>query len=419
MAAAGAFAAWRAALFGRRVKGRGRPLLFRPKLFLPLALAPYLIGFAAAVLVVFVVDPYDIRPWGLRPVIADHVYPDDEWPLLSRAALQSKPNLVLLGSSPAMGITTAQMRQAFGPGARPVTLAHVFATPSDLGRELSEVEKLPGVRRVLLEVDYNDLLPASARFPPQIQRDSILSPSWSHVGDVRLSTAMASLNRLVYGVYDLPAWRRHKRPTFFEHKVPIPRDPALAARTLAAIKSLKGGVLGRPIAANCDSYPFITDVMAPAARALVAKGVELDIFFPPFPLAAYYDRSDYDFMGAQFGHNPFGPGPILPQATAFKLCIVRAAAKFGPLVRVHATDNDLSTTDNLNNYMDDLHILNPAVYLKILQHISAGDDLLTPANFDSYQHQLEANILKLATSPPPELTQHSAAGRSSPEPLPQ
>ena len=126
-----------------------------------------------------------------------------------------------------------------------------------------------------------------------------------------------------------------------------------------------------------------------------AKGVKVDLLFPPYPVVAYYDWID-----RRLYNDSFGRGPVYPQLIDLKRCALQAAAPFGDRVTITAMDNDLVVTNDLGAFADAVHLLKPEAYQRMLDHVASRDARLTQSNFQAYQDQLAANIVALKDHPP-------------------
>jgi hypothetical protein len=374
-------------------------------IFALLAGLPFLVGTLAYLLIVVVVDPYDIRPWGLAPHIADHRYPDTEWPLLIKVVTEGGYDTVLVGASTVMGVTSEQMRRAFGPDIRPVNLAYPLSTPDDMGETLRRVTAMPRLKHVIVVIDHSQMLPLGVANFPSRRRDSVLASDWAHAGDFSIVAAEGSMNRVLYGVYDTPRWAAMDRPGFIKKSDSIATDQRISRRMNRAVVRYGKAVLGSPETVDCRTYPFPDKVLHPALRRLVDRGVQVDLLFPPYLLASYYD-----WIERRMSNDAFAPGPVFPQMIAFKRCILQSVADFGDTVRVTAVDNDTSITGALDNYADPVHLLRPRAYQAMLDHIAAGDSHLTLASLPDYEARLAQNLLAVHVTPADERPPLTAAG---------
>jgi hypothetical protein len=382
-------------LYGRSRPARGphRPRRRWFSAFTWLAALPFLVGALAYLLIVAVVDPYDIRAWGLAPRIADHRYPDAEWPLLIKVVTEGDYDTVLVGASTVMGVTNDQMRRAFGTDIRPVNLAYPLSTPNDMGETLRRVSAMPRLKHLILVIDHSQMLPLSVTNFPSRRRDSVLGSDWAHARDFSVVAAEGSLNRVLFGVYDTPWWAALDRPSFMKANS-VAADAQMSRRMSHAVTRFGKAVLGTPRTVDCAAYPFPDKVLRPALRRLVDRGVQVDLLFPPYLLSSYYY-----WMERRMWNDAFDPGPVFPQMIAFKRCILQSVGDFGDAVRVTAVDNDTSITGPLDNYADPIHMLRPGAYQAMLDHVAAGDSRLTLANLPDYEARLAQNLLAVQVAP--------------------
>jgi hypothetical protein len=351
------------------------------------SMLPMFAGVFGLGLIGIVADPYDVRPWGMETKLADHRYPDVEWALLGKPVTQRPHKLALVGASTMMGVSTAQLEQAFGKETNPVNLSYPYAAPADTKETLALVGQMPKLERLILVVDHSQMMPMSVRFFPAQARSNVLSTNWAHAGDFTMDTAIASWNRAVKGTYDRAEWQQLKRPQFVSDQT-IDKDPRAMARVRAAVQKYSADVLVNPRPLSCQDFPYINGVLLPALQQLSAKQVKVDVLFPPYLFVAYYDWID-----RRFANDPFQKGPVYPSVIKFKQCIVSAvAAKNFPGVHITALDNDSVLAGDLSNFMDSIHIKKDAAFARILEKLASGQGHLTPANFDAFQRELEANI---------------------------
>lgn len=351
---------------------------------------PLFLGVASLLAIAVVVDPYNVRPWGLKTQLADHRYPDTEWPLLIKAATADEHGVALVGGSSVMGISKDQLERVFGRETRPINLAYPYALPADTKETLQIVAKTPGLKRILLVVDHSQMMPMSAKFIPAKMRDNLNATSWSHAGDFNLETAKASFYRIFAGVYDLPKWKDLDRPQFITD-LTLANDPKAFARLNKAVKKYQATVLGEPSQIGCGTIPFIDQLLIPSVRQAKAQGIRIDVVFPPYPYVSYYDWIDRRFQS-----DPFPKGPVFQKVVGFKKCVITAleAQGYGD-VKVIAMDNDIVFGNGLHLFMDSLHISKPEAFEHMLRNVNSGQYELTTQNFDQYRAQLERNILSV------------------------
>ena len=359
------------------------------KLPLFLSLLPLFLGTICLLCIAVIVDPYNVRPWGLPTKLADHRYPDTEWPMLIRSVTAQSHDIVIVGGSSVMGISNEQMKEAFGQAARPINLAYPYAMPTDTKETLQIVFKTPDLKKLLLFVDHSQMMPMETKFLPAKMRDNLDATNWAHAGDFNLDTALASFHRIANGRYDLEEWQSLQRPQFVTD-ITLENDNKAVVRLNKAFAKYRKSVLGGAIKPDCTHYPFIDQVLEPALRQVERQNITVDVIFPPYPYISYYDWIDRRFQS-----DPFPRGPVFRSILSFKKCVTAAVDKAGLPMRTIAMDNDLFLGSNLALYMDSLHISKPAGFDRVMRNVKSDEYILTPQNFGRYQAELERNILSV------------------------
>ncbi len=383
----GVIASLRRMLYGAPAQGPGHWRWTR-RLFLPFALAPVIAGLGGLILIDYIVDPYAIHPWGLTPRLADdHQYPDAEWPLLLKAATRQDHRLVLIGASTLAGASSQDMADAFGADTRPVNLAYPLAHPGDTRLVVDEVAKMPHLERVLFVMDLSLMVDLNERGEPARRRERVFSSDWAHAGDFRWDTLVGSWHRLVDGVYDRPKWKSLQQPQFLTAYPPMTQRPAMMALLHQTVSRNRDHVLGHGFDINCREYPFLDAVLIPALAKFRARGVAVDLVFPPYPYGYYYH------LIAKQRSERLTDRSTYPGLMEFKRCVVDIADRFGPAVTVHAMDNDQTIAGQIDNYFDFAHLARPQAYRAVIEHVARRDSVLTRSNFDAFDRQLRAHIL--------------------------
>jgi hypothetical protein len=136
-----------------------------------------------------------------------------------------------------------------------------------------------------------------------------------------------------------------------------------------------------PSSLSCADLDVVNDDVAPFARTLAERNVEVDVIIPVYSLLLYYEWIDrYERLsvnGASFMNDQL----------LVRRCVITALDKI-PNVRIFAFDNLPGLADDMRNYRDPGHLYNDAVIRYILRSIAAGTNRLTREN-------VEAEIAKL------------------------
>lgn len=370
--------------------------------FLAITMLPVFAGVAALLLVTVVVDPYDLRPWGLRPRVALHGYPMLEGPLLIKATgVSARPQVVMVGASSLFKVTREQMDTAFGADAHAVSFAFAYAGPLDTSETLEIVARMPSVRRVIFVMDHTQMLPLEEKREPWVTRGRVFSSNWAHAGDFRLPTIKASWRRLYSGVFDLPDWGKDGRHQRRDAGKAVAQQPATLKRLQRLLVAHAGQVFEGPVDDDCRRFPAVKATLLPSIAMLARRGITVDLLFPPYPYIAYYDwRLDRRDRGKDY----IPAGPVYRDRMVFKACVLSIAERVGGRVRVVAVDNDAAITGDLANYSDMVHLLNPVALQRTMDHVARGDAILTRANFAEYRRRLDAAIVAVPHHPPAPLT---------------
>jgi len=361
-----------------------------------IAMVPVFTGLLLFLLIAVVVDPYDLREWGMKPQLAtDHRYPDSEWPLFLKVIAKGDHKLVLVGASTMMGITGNKLDEIFGKDSKAVNLSYPLAAPKDTGETLSIVSQMSELERVILVVDHSQMLPAEASYRPAQIRKNLLSTDWHHSGDFNWTAAKASLNRVYHGTYRLQEWKKLQRPEFYKGRR-LSEIKEATDRIQLAIEKHKDIVLGPKPKYACEKYPFINQIMVPSLQELTRRNVQVDLLFPPYLYVNYYDWIDRRFV-----NDPFPTGPVFPSIISFRYCITQAAEEFDGKVTVSAFDNIQAIGGEASNFADTIHVIDDSALNQIFEGIRDGTAKIGLQDFESYQTELTENILNVRTNPKP------------------
>jgi len=298
---------------------------------------------------------------------------------------------VLLGGSTTMRISVDMMRAAF-PGVRnPLNLSYIAPRPIDLAEVLARVGQVKDLRRVILVMDFTLMERRPLRSAAGSALANMSTTNWSHAGDFAPQTALASLNRIVNGTYDLPGWSHLDMPEFMRGARPVTLSSGVMQRFRRAINRHSHDVFAQS-SLTCDQIPFIATVLVPFLADMASKHVAVDMVFPPLPYVLYYD-----WIENRPRFNILLDGPVFDQFMVFKKCVVAAREQFGAEDdRVIALDtNDLLSGD-LRRYMDSAHLIDPDAYEEVMRMIVIGDETITSKNIQSHEARLRSKILRAA-----------------------
>jgi hypothetical protein len=364
-----------------------RLLRYGRRFALPLMLLPFFLGFCAYWVIV-IVDPYDLRAGGVQLRLADHRYPDREWPLLINSLTKQRHDLVLIGGSTTMAITPTMMRKAFPWSRAPINLSYIAPRPLDLGDMLKKISRIKGLRRVVVVMDFTLMEQRPYRSATGDTLANMETTSWHHGGDFSPQSALASFNLIVRGFYTLPGWEKSDQPEFMRGAQKVTQSERNISRFRAAVKRHQGDAFASA-KISCSDIPFVDHQLAEFLNVAKAKGIAVDLAFPALPYMLHYDWIE---NRPRFGI--LKPGPIFDQFMTFKKCAVAATGKSGiKQGRVLALDSNDAISGNLNRYMDSAHLMDSEAYMDVAEMIAAGDYSLTPANIDAYESALRRKVV--------------------------
>jgi len=358
-------------------------------LFLPIALLPFVGGLLMCV-VALVVDPYDVRPWGMAPRNAEGVYPQDETPNLIKAFSSEQHEAIMFGGSTSMPFSSRLIADTLSYK-RVANLSYSLPTPRDTGPVLRQLVRTPGLRRLLIDVDHSQMRNDGATFVTGRTALSVLGARWFDMPDFKTPTVQASIHRIIDGTYDSPEWRSlRSNPGDTQSLID---KPDLLMTLDDAVSRPAPDIFTAPrTLPPCDSFTFIRDVLLPVGREAQVQGVTVDIFFPPMPYQTYWNWQKNDvFFGS------WENGARYLQLVHFHQCIFRAVvvAKLSA-VRVNATDLDTAIASHLENYRDTVHLIRSDAMVRLLRDIDSGRFRLTIDNVDRYPGEMAARVRSVA-----------------------
>jgi hypothetical protein len=352
---------------------------------------PWLFGILAYWLIV-IADPYHLRIGSTLYSLADHRYPDLEWPRLIGVATAHTHDLVLLGGSSGMPITSQMMREAF-PGAQsPVNLSYLAQRPLDMPLVLPRIAQVPGLQHVILFMDFSLLDSAPRPSPTGRMLGRIAETNWSHNAQFGVSTALATLHAVVTGTYDSPGWSVIGGPEFMAGGQPVTRSAELIRQFQGAVRRHANDVFEKSTL-TCSQIPYLRNSLVPFLREMTQKHVTVDLVFPLVPFVLYYEW--FEFRPPL--NDTLLPGAVFDQLTTFKKCVIAARDEAGASgIRVIAVDSNESLAGNLGLYFDTIHPIDPDVYRAELRMIASGDETITADSIDSYEAEVRHKVSQWA-----------------------
>jgi hypothetical protein len=354
------------------------------RVFLPIAGIPLIFGLAI-VLLLQVVDPLDLRPWGLPPKFADANYPGLQTVYFMAARTREPHDLVVFGGSTTMAVTPAQLRKVFG-AKTPVNLSYPLPSPDDSARILTQLLETPGLRRVILGVDHSQMGNDGAPFLTGVLAMQMFDARWFDMPDFNPRMIEAAIRRASGKPLDTPTWRIE--PASYYDAPRLPTQPDLIATLNDAVSHPAPDLFLNPRLPDCRSYRFITRLLVPIGRAARKKGLRIDLMFPPIPFATFYSWQKKPIMMSFWTR-----GSDYRQLAHFHACIAQVVTEEKlSTIRVHAIDTDAALTGDPLNYRDTVHLTAPAALERLLTDVRDDRFLLTRSNLDDYSQAIETRV---------------------------
>ncbi|WP_157093960.1 hypothetical protein [Sphingomonas mali] len=336
-----------------------------------------------------IVDPYDLRPWGLSPILVDAEYPPDKTVNLIRVVARQPHDLVMFGGSTTMPFTAPRLNAVFGSKSA-VNLSYMAPMPTDTAPVLLRLVETPGLKRLIVAVDFSEMRRDGDTFYLGGSAVTSLRAHWYDMPDFTRPVARASLNRLWGRAFDIPGWRGEVTALVDAPSVTTHTD--YMALLNDAVSHPDPAMDAQASAIACAAYPYLTQVLLPVGRAALQRGVHIDIVFPPIPFQTYYNwqKNHLEFSSWEKGAHH-------RQLVGFYGCIVKTiAAAHLANVTVHATDTDRRLTD-LADYRDTVHLTKSATLTAMLQDIRDRTTVVTPESLDAFGRLIDEGIADVRT----------------------
>jgi hypothetical protein len=258
---------------GARFAGCGRAfLLIMGALYIPM-----IISYA----LVWVVNPYALRPWGVAVRLADFMYADDIVPRLFSVAAQDGTDLVVVGGSTSASITNIMLREAYPEANKPINLSFAGQSVDGLTTALAQLATSNSLKRVILTLDWNMITDRLGNGSASVNR--FYSKSWHDpVPEFDFDAILLSARILLRGGLSLPDRRRRTpdRPDFMKSSSLSMTSPQVIANMARATDVSRAWITKGP-AISCDAIRSLRTLVLPFAQLMATRGVPVDLFLPP------------------------------------------------------------------------------------------------------------------------------------------
>ena len=348
------------------------------RLFFLAALIPLFLALAICLAVV-VVDPLDLRPWGLQPRFFDGNYPELVTPKLVRAVTGQHQDVILIGGSQAMGVTPAELRSAFG-AQKAFNVAYSLLEARDLAAVSNAAVRTPGLERLIVELPFTaewDRPPA----PTGAGAIAVLNARWYALPDFGEDIARGAVARLASGEFATAEWR-NEAARFLGSRT-LPQNGPLLSQLNGAFGRVPPATFSGTHTLSCGRFPVAEKALVSLMNEAAARGVELDFYFPPISPSSY-PRAEVEQGGER--------SSWFRQVMSFHRCVVLAAAG-KPGVHVLAIDLDPAIIGDLSNYKDTFHLVRPDKFDRLLEDVRMHRFELGRSDGDAYVGQISRLIL--------------------------
>jgi hypothetical protein len=345
------------------------------------------IAYCLLALALVLIDPFDIYPWGIEPALKTNGDYSAEATRYLAAVVAKTPayNTILVGASTAR-LYTPQMMEELLPGTRSA-FNFSYSAPSSADRTavFRELLRFSSPSRLIVEVDWTYVLPKAFQHPtpgfPLYLYDDVW---WNDVRTMTVETFQLSRTLLRGGPLWLPTWSQTAEQASYRESYAFMQGEGPKADLRAYIARNKISI-NTPSKLTCAAMDSIGEDLAPFARAMSARGVEVDVVLPVYSEVLYYHTGEPDPRG-------MSRPSLLNDLLLMRRCLVDALDDL-PHVRIFAFDNVPGLASDWKNYFDPGHLYNFEANRYILRSIAAGEHVLSRSNVDAEIAQLRANVL--------------------------
>ena len=341
----------------------------------------------AGLILVLVVDPLNLYSWGVAPRLAKSDYAPEAAPyLVSVVANDPAIDTVLIGGSTSVAFRRDLLEEMLPGTEDAFNVSYRAVRAGD--RELVSERLLESrsIRHVLIAVDWiyglKGPLSSEPSFPSYLYDASPLNDV-RMVGSNTVSLAIDAVSRHAVWLSDWnwPAYEASRKKLYSRFQTPQEME-----RLREAIERHRAEV-ATPSQLDCANLDAVNRQLLPFVRELSARGIQVDLFFPPYSYVVYYD-----WLATPERRMLVGPA-FLEDQLLMRRCVVEAASVV-PHTRVFAFDDQEWLAGDLRNYSDTTHLLNDRAFRYMLQQIAAGTHQLTRDNTPSEVALLRHRVVR-------------------------
>ena len=336
-------------------------------------MAAVLAAWWGALVLVLVIDPLNLYPWGVAPKLADSEYPPEATPyLIDVVAKDPAIDTVLIGGSTAVAFRRDLLTKELTGTSNAFNVSYSAVRAGDRALVSERLLASTSLRRVLIAVDWIYALQGPLNSEPSFPAYLYDRSPFNDARMIGLNTVDLASDAVAHHPLGLSSWSWPVYEASRKRLYSRFQTPEQMLRLRDAIERYRAEVT-TPSTLTCADLDAVNRQLLPFVRALSAKGVEIDLFFPPYSYAAYYDWLATPLRRAIVGAD------FLEDQLLLRRCLVDAVAAVQG-ARVFAFDNEAWLTGNLQNYSDTTHLLNEHAFRYMLQQIAAGSHQLTREN---------------------------------------
>jgi hypothetical protein len=338
-------------------------------------------------LLLALIDPFDIYPWGIRPRLKTNGDYSAESTRYLAAAVAKAPAIdtIFIGGSTGRLYTTKMMEEIL-PGTQSA-FNFSYSSPSTADRTavFRQLLRFSSARRIIVEADWTYIVPKRFQHPtagfPMYLYDGVW---WNDVRWMTMESLQVSWAALQGDPLWLPAWSRTVEQTAYRNRYAVMQGESSKTEFSAYIARNKKSI-DTPSNLTCRAMDAIGEDLAPFVRAMSARGVEVDVVIPAYSWVFYYWTGEPDPRGRS---RP----SLLNDLLQMRRCLVQALDNV-PDVRIFAFDNVPGLASDWKNYFDPGHLYNPEANRYILRSLAEGKHVLSRGNIDADVAQLRSNVV--------------------------
>jgi hypothetical protein len=346
--------------------------------FLPIVSGAYCM-FICSYLFVWIVDPYRIRGFPSSVTLSEKPYEEDLVARLISIATRDGTDLVVVGGSTSVGFTSSDLLAAFPHIKKPANLAFRAIRINELATVLSRLETSSRLKHLIIAMDWTLLRPDLVDRRREMGYHT--AQIWHNpVPEFHTDAVVTSARVLRTGSIDQPRWFRGGSGEIWVRDAPaVSSRPEVIAKLRYAADVSRGKIAVQQ-SVSCNSLTALADIVAPFVKRAAARGITVDLYFPPYSLAVHSDW----VINFPTGTFLKGGTSVFEGLLALRRCAIEQMGNL-PNVAVHAFDTDLAITSDMSNYVDSTHLRHVATYQSILKRIAARSSVLTTENWPTFE----------------------------------